>query len=114
MENEVTATAEAPKLSHNEVIDLTIKKIQDNDFNIFFYAPSMNTPSGGIGVLLKTAKNLRDSGHKVKIVYEPLPQDDPKQRKPNITKAQSLLGWEPKIGREEGLKATWDYFKKVF
>ena len=72
MENEVTATAEAPKLSHNEVIDLTIKKIQDNDFNIFFYAPSMNTPSGGVGVLLKTAKNLRDSGHKVKIVYEPV------------------------------------------
>ena len=57
---------------------------------------------------------LKLTGAQVKIVYEPLPQDDPKQRKPNITKAQTLLGWEPKIGREEGLKATWDYFKKVF
>lgn len=72
MENEATAiTAEEPKLNHNEIIDLTIKKIQDNNFNIFFYAPSMNSPSGGIGVLLKTAKNLLDAGHKIKIVYEP-------------------------------------------
>ncbi len=73
MEQEVTAiAAEAPKLSHNEVIDLTIKKIENNDFNIFFYAPAMNIPSGGIGVLLKTAKNLLDSGNKIKIVYEPV------------------------------------------
>ena len=72
MEKEAAATvAEEPKLSHNEIIDLTIKKIQDNNFNIFFYAPSMNTPSGGIGVLLKTVKNLKDSGHNVKVVYEP-------------------------------------------
>ena len=72
MENEsATAIIEAPKLSHNEVIDLTIKKIQDNNFSIFFYAPSMNTPSGGVGVLLKTAKSLIDAGHKVKVVYEP-------------------------------------------
>lgn len=72
MEKEVTTTvAEEPKLSHNEVIDLTIQKIRDNDFNIVFYSPSMNTPSGGIGVLLKAAKNLKDAGHKVKIVYEP-------------------------------------------
>lgn len=72
MEKEVTTNvAEEPKLSHNEIIDLTIQKIRDNDFNIVFYSPAMNTPSGGIGVLLKTAKNLVDSGHKVKVVYEP-------------------------------------------
>jgi dTDP-glucose 4,6-dehydratase len=47
-----------------------------------------------------------------KIVYEPLPQDDPKQRKPDITKAQTLLGWEPKVDRHEGLKHTLAYFKK--
>ncbi len=47
-----------------------------------------------------------------KIVYEPLPQDDPKQRQPDITKAKELLGWEPKINRSEGLKITLDYFKK--
>lgn len=63
--------AEEKKLNHNEIIDLTIKKIQDNDFSIFFYAPSMSTPSGGVGVLLKTAKELAEAGNKVKVVYEP-------------------------------------------
>jgi dTDP-glucose 4,6-dehydratase len=48
-----------------------------------------------------------------KIVYEPLPQDDPKQRQPDITKAKSILGWEPKVDRAEGLKRTLDYFKAV-
>lgn len=73
MEKENAASvAEAPKLSHNEVIDLTIKKIQDNNFHIYFYAPAMNGPSGGIGVLLKSAKNLHDAGFKVKVVYEPV------------------------------------------
>ncbi len=70
MEKEA-AIAEQPKLSHNELIDSTIQKLQDNNFNIFFYAPSMNTPSGGIGVLLKTAKELKDNGFNVKIIYEP-------------------------------------------
>ena len=53
------------------------------------------------------------TGHKVKIAYKPLPVDDPKQRKPDITKAQTLLGWEPKVGRAEGLKITYDYFKSL-
>lgn len=52
------------------------------------------------------------TGSKSKIIYEPLPQDDPKQRKPNITKAKELLGWEPKVDRSEGLKRTLEYFKK--
>ena len=50
-------------------------------------------------------------GSKSKVVYEPLPQDDPKQRKPDITKAQEILGWEPKVDRKEGLSRTLDYFK---
>lgn len=54
------------------------------------------------------------TGAKVNIVYRPLPQDDPRQRKPDITKAQQILGWSPNIGREEGLKRTLNYFKKVF
>jgi len=66
-----TSVTEAPRLSHNEVIDLTIKKLQENTFNIFFYSPAMNAPSGGIGVLLKTAKDLSTAGFNVKIVYEP-------------------------------------------
>lgn len=48
----------------------------------------------------------------VKIVYEPLPKDDPKQRRPDITKAKEILGWEPKVDRSEGLKRTLAYFKQ--
>lgn len=50
---------------------------------------------------------------KQKIIYQPLPKDDPKQRKPDITKAKELLGWEPKVDRKEGLKITYEYFKKA-
>jgi dTDP-glucose 4,6-dehydratase len=46
-----------------------------------------------------------------KIVYLPLPQDDPKQRQPDITKAKAILDWEPKISRQEGLRITYEYFK---
>ena len=51
------------------------------------------------------------TGSNSKIVYEPLPQDDPKQRQPDITKAKALLGWEPEVDRAEGLRRTLDYFK---
>jgi dTDP-glucose 4,6-dehydratase len=51
-------------------------------------------------------------GGSSKIVYMPLPQDDPKQRQPDITKAKEILGWEPKVDRKEGLKITLDYFKQ--
>jgi dTDP-glucose 4,6-dehydratase len=51
------------------------------------------------------------TGAKVNIVYRPLPLDDPKQRKPDITKAQNILGWSPLIDRSEGLTRTLDYFK---
>jgi len=47
------------------------------------------------------------------IDYRPLPEDDPKQRRPDITKATNILGWEPKVDRKEGLKRTYEYFKKV-
>lgn len=49
---------------------------------------------------------------KSKIVYKELPVDDPRVRQPDITKARTLLGWEPKVDREEGLKITIDFFKK--
>jgi dTDP-glucose 4,6-dehydratase len=54
---------------------------------------------------------IRLVGSKSQIVYRPLPEDDPKQRKPDITRARTLLGWEPKVGLEEGLLRTVDYFK---
>jgi dTDP-glucose 4,6-dehydratase len=47
------------------------------------------------------------------IIYQPLPQDDPMQRQPNIDKAKVILGWEPKVDRAEGLKITFDYFKTL-
>ena len=50
------------------------------------------------------------TGNAVRIVYKPLPVDDPKQRQPDITKAKKILGWEPKVNRSEGLKITYDYF----
>lgn len=53
------------------------------------------------------------TGTKQKIIYNPLPKDDPKQRQPDITKARQLLGWEPKVSRAEGLKITYDYFKSL-
>lgn len=49
----------------------------------------------------------------VQIVYRPLPTDDPKQRKPDISKAKEILSWEPKIERAEGLKKTYEYFKAL-
>jgi dTDP-glucose 4,6-dehydratase len=53
------------------------------------------------------------TGNKVKIIYKPLPVDDPKQRQPDITKARAILNWEPKVDRKEGLKITYDYFKSL-
>ncbi len=56
---------------------------------------------------------IKLTGSGVKIIYKPLPVDDPKQRQPDISKAKILLGWEPKVDREEGLKKTYDYFKAL-
>jgi dTDP-glucose 4,6-dehydratase len=55
---------------------------------------------------------IRLTGSKSKLVYRPLPEDDPKVRQPDITKARTLLGWEPKVALEEGLVKTLDYFRK--
>jgi dTDP-glucose 4,6-dehydratase len=54
---------------------------------------------------------IRLTGSKSKIIYKPLPQDDPKQRQPDITRARTLLGWQPVVPLEDGLKRTIDYFR---
>jgi len=54
---------------------------------------------------------IKLTGSKSKIVYRPLPADDPKVRQPDITRARTLLGWEPKVGLEEGLTRTLEYFR---
>jgi dTDP-glucose 4,6-dehydratase len=54
---------------------------------------------------------IKLTGTSQKVVYKPLPKDDPKQRQPDITKAKEILGWEPRVGRAEGLAKTYEYFK---
>jgi dTDP-glucose 4,6-dehydratase len=56
---------------------------------------------------------IKLTGTTQKIVYKPLPVDDPKQRKPDITRAKQLLGWEPKVDRATGLAITYDYFRNL-
>jgi UDP-glucuronate decarboxylase len=64
--------------------------------------------------VLELAKSVIEvTGSKSKIIYKQLPQDDPKQRKPEISKAKELLGWEPKIQLKEGIEKTVHYFKSV-
>ena len=62
--------------------------------------------------ILDFAKEIvRLTGSKSRIVFNPLPQNDPKVRQPDITKAKRILGWEPKVSRKEGLRRTLQYFK---
>ncbi|WP_395616628.1 UDP-glucuronic acid decarboxylase family protein [Aquirufa sp.] len=56
---------------------------------------------------------LQLTGSNVKIIYKDLPKDDPKQRKPDISKAIEILGWEPIVNRKEGLGKTYNYFKSL-
>jgi dTDP-glucose 4,6-dehydratase len=61
--------------------------------------------------ILQFAERIRElTGAQSKIVFRPLPEDDPKQRRPDISKARRVLGWEPKVPLEEGLRRTVDYF----
>ncbi len=64
--------------------------------------------------ILDFAKEIiKLTGTEQKIVFKPLPENDPLQRQPDITRAKELLGWEPKVSREEGMKLTYDYFKSL-
>ena len=78
------------------------------------YAQPVNVGHPDEITILDFAKEIiKLTGTDQKIVYNPLPTDDPKQRRPDITLAQSILGWEPKVHRSEGLKITYDYFKSL-
>ena len=68
-----------------------------------------NPTEFSIKELAEKVVNLIDNGSN--IVYEPLPQDDPTQRQPNIAQAKEVLGWEPKIPLDEGLPKTIDFFR---
>lgn len=66
-----------------------------------------------ISILDFAKEILHHTGSNSKIIFKPLPEDDPKQRQPDITLAKKILNWEPKIHRSEGIKKTLEYFKKL-
>jgi nucleoside-diphosphate-sugar epimerase len=55
---------------------------------------------------------IRMTGSSSRLVYKELPTDDPRVRQPDITRARTLLGWEPKVSLEQGLESTIEYFRK--
>ena len=70
-----------------------------------------NTEEISINELANEIVILNNSNNK--IIYKPLPNDDPLRRRPDISKAKKILNWSPKISRKEGLKKTFDYFKEI-
>jgi dTDP-glucose 4,6-dehydratase len=85
---------------------------------IYLLADSNETDPVNIGnphelsILDFAKKVIEFTGSKSQIAYRPIPEDDPKVRQPDITRAKKILGWEPRVGLEEGLKNTIEYFKK--
>ncbi|MDD5506602.1 MAG: GDP-mannose 4,6-dehydratase, partial [Candidatus Omnitrophica bacterium] len=78
--------------------------------------PGINTPvnlgnPSEFSILEFARLVIKLTGTKSKLVFKPLPQDDPRQRKPDITKAKKLLGFQPKTALQEGLKLTIEWFK---
>jgi len=72
----------------------------------------MNIGNPGEVTILQFAERIRTlTGSKSEIVFRPLPEDDPKVRQPDIGRAKKILGWEPKVGLDDGLRKTIDYFK---
>jgi len=86
-------------------------RMMDSDRD--FHGP-VNLGNPGEFTMLELAEHvLRLTGSKSRLVHEPLPPDDPRQRKPDITLARDRLGWTPTVGLEDGLKETISYFKKL-
>ena len=83
-----------------------------NHENIFPYPVNIGNP-GEFSMLELAEKVLELTGSNSEIVFQDLPQDDPKQRKPDISRAQTALGWEPTIKLAEGLQKTIDYFRTI-
>ena len=73
---------------------------------------NMGNP-GEFSILELAERVIRLTGSKSKIVFEPLPQDDPTQRQPDISLARERLDWEPMLNLEKGLKKTIEYFRQV-
>jgi dTDP-glucose 4,6-dehydratase len=91
-------------------VDDLIEGIYRLLFSDYVYPVNIGNPSE-ITIKEFGEEIIKLTGTKQKLTSKPLPQDDPKQRRPDITIAKKILGWEPKISRAEGLKITYDYFK---
>ena len=81
-------------------------------FSDYVYPVNLGNPDE-ISILDFAKEIIELTGTDQKIVFKPLPKDDPKQRKPDITRAKEILDWSPQVSREEGLKITYDYFKNL-
>jgi UDP-glucuronate decarboxylase len=94
----------------DDLIDAMVKMMNSEQG---FTGP-VNIGNPGEFTMLQLAETiLKLSGSKSKIIHQPLPSDDPKQRQPNIELAKARLGWHPKVNLEDGLKETIAYFRKV-
>ena len=94
----------------DDLIDAMVKMMNSEPG---FTGP-VNIGNPGEFTMLQLAETvLKLSGSKSKIIHQPLPSDDPKQRQPNIELAKAKLGWQPKVNLEDGLKETIAYFRKV-
>jgi UDP-glucuronate decarboxylase len=94
----------------DDLIDVMVKMMNSEEG---FTGP-VNIGNPGEFTMLQLAETiLKLSGSKSKIIHQPLPSDDPRQRQPNIDLAKEKLGWQPKVSLEDGLKETIAYFKKV-
>lgn len=93
----------------DDLIDGFVRLMNHNDLTV-----PVNIGNPGEFTIYELAQKVISlTGSQSKIVHMPLPADDPKQRKPDITIAREKLGWEPKVSLDEGLKPTVDYFEKI-
>lgn len=94
-----------------------VSDLVDGIFRLLFcdFAEPVNIGNPSEITVLELAREIQElvPGCRSEIVFKPLPQDDPRRRRPDIGRAQSLLGWAPKIDRGEGLKRTLEYFRAV-
>ena len=83
------------------------------DFRLLFAGATTSLLGDQFALIATPWLVLQVTGSASRIEFRPLPADDPKQRRPDISKARRLLGWEPKISLESGLKLSLEYFKKA-
>ncbi|MDP4173844.1 MAG: SDR family oxidoreductase [Bacteroidota bacterium] len=91
----------------SDLVDGIFRLLMSNEI----YPVNIGNPSE-ITIKQFAEEVIKHTATKSKIIYKDLPEDDPKVRQPDITRAKSILGWSPKVDRQEGLKITIDYFKK--